>query len=535
METEIDFLKDFSRRMKSVGRYAVLMKNSFQKDTWKQYQIGTIDDQMNLIFSVLLFLMEYSLREENCTIDDIAQFIGKISETYYERRYSYEEGKNLADFIINVILSNSGNLMYFKGYDYEKREYAEIPINYIGNKIVYLENGVRRTSYYLTEEGYNMILSTMELENNLKLTVHEMLFKMHLEKADYGRAVNDIKNVFERLRIQVQKMEEAMRKIRQNALSYSVEEYQKIVRENMDIMEETRQKFTVHRDVVEQRVKEYENQEIHIKVLSKEEKDNLKQLRVIQGYLNRALDEHQRILNSHFDLKSLYDIELENYSNMTMVQRFHFRSELYDKVLEDSRLLWQIDEFFKPLFQKRVEKIYHPGLAYEEQRKVRKTEIEEEGEELLFDEEEYEEEKRREAKKRLEKYEKSLTLLLEQMVKKGSISLAELEEGVFQEEKELLIPSAEIFREIIIELLTAGTMEIEELKKERREYLLEEDGTFQLNDMLITIMEKRGFSQIHKIYVVRAENGEQVRFRQIKNENGEYRTIRCSNVIMWYE
>lgn len=62
-------------------------------------------------------------------------------------------------------------------------------MQYLANKVIYLENGVRRTSYYLTEDGYNMVLSTMEMENNLKLTVHEMLFKMHLEKADYGRAV----------------------------------------------------------------------------------------------------------------------------------------------------------------------------------------------------------------------------------------------------------------------------------------------------------------------------------------------------------
>ena len=74
--------------------------------------------------------------------------------------------------------------MYFKAFDYEKRTYKEINIRYIDNKVVYLENGVRRTSYYLTDEGYNMMLSTMEMENNLKLSVHEMLFKLHLEKAD---------------------------------------------------------------------------------------------------------------------------------------------------------------------------------------------------------------------------------------------------------------------------------------------------------------------------------------------------------------
>ena len=39
-----------------------------------------------------------------------------------------------------------------------------------------MESG--RTSYYLTDEGYNIsLLATMEMENNMKLSVHEMLLK----------------------------------------------------------------------------------------------------------------------------------------------------------------------------------------------------------------------------------------------------------------------------------------------------------------------------------------------------------------------
>ena len=48
------------------------------------------------------------------------------------------------------------------------------------------------------------------MENNLKLTVHEMLFKLHLEKADYNKAVEDIKNVFGQLRKQSQKIQDAV-------------------------------------------------------------------------------------------------------------------------------------------------------------------------------------------------------------------------------------------------------------------------------------------------------------------------------------
>lgn len=531
----MDFLKDFPKRMKSVGRYAVLMKNSFQKTTWKQYGIETADEQMNIIFTVLLYIMEYSLKEENCTIDDIAEFIGIVNDQYFKKEYSYDDIRKLADFIVNEILSNSGNAMYFSGYDYEKKEYQQIHINYIANKIVYLENGVRRTSYYLTEEGYNMVLSTMELENNLKLTVHEMLFKLHLEKSDYGRAVNDIKNVFDQLRIQTQKIQEAMRRIRQNALSYSVQEYRQMIEENIKTVEDTRQKFKAHKEIVEQRVMQFEEQDIHMRALSKEDENNLENLKVIEGFLSRSLDEHQRILNDHFDLKSLYDMELENYSNMTMVQRFHMRSELYDKILQDSSLLENVHQLFQPLFWRNTDKVYHPGKAFEVQRRIRKADSEDESVELGFDEKLYQEELEKKRQERLKKYSGSLSLLIKEMAENHGTSLVELKKTVFREQKDLFIPSLEIFREIIIELLSAHMIYPEELRKERREYLSETSGQFQLNEMLLDILEENHLQKIKKICVRRSEDKTSVYFEQVKDENGEYKNIRCSNVEFWYE
>ena len=62
---EKDFLKNFEQRMKFVGRYALLCSNSFGKQQWKDYGIETRDEQMNMLFTLLLFIMEYSLREES--------------------------------------------------------------------------------------------------------------------------------------------------------------------------------------------------------------------------------------------------------------------------------------------------------------------------------------------------------------------------------------------------------------------------------------------------------------------------------------
>ena len=228
-----DFLKNFDKRMKCVGRYAVLCGNSFDKKTWKEYGIETKDEQMNMLFTLLLYIMEYSLKEEDCTIDDIALFLEDISFEYYNRKISFDKSRDFARFMVEEVLGNAGNSMYFKVFRYETKSYGEVNIRYIDNKVVYQDGGVKRTSYFLTEEGYNMVLATMEMENNLKLTVHEMLFKLHLEKADYNKAVEDIKNVFGQLRKQSQKIQEAVHAVKRNALSYSIEEYRQLVEENI--------------------------------------------------------------------------------------------------------------------------------------------------------------------------------------------------------------------------------------------------------------------------------------------------------------
>lgn len=527
----MEFLRDFTKRMKSVGRYAMLLKNSMNKTTWKQYRIENLDEQMNLIFTVLLFVMETSLKEEPCTLDDVAAFLGEVNNMYYRKELGYAEYKGLADFIINVILGNSGEAMYFQGYHYEKKEYVNIHVQYLANKVIYLENGIRRTSYYLTEDGYNMVLSTMELENNLKLTVHEMLFKMHLEKADYGHAVNDIKGVFDQLRMQNQKIQETMRRIRQNALSYSVEEYQQIVEENIQTIEKTREQFRMHREFIEEKVSSLEEDEIKKLELNEKDKESLAQLKIIRGYLNKTLDEHQKIFKEHLDLKSLYDKELENYSNMTMIQRIHFRSELYEPILMNAENLENLYEFFMPLFQKKPEKIYHPGKALEYQKRLQKKDEEEESLTLGFDEEEFQAERERKRKERLKKYETCLTGLFEKMIKNNGISLKEL----LKEEYHVCMPTAEIFREVMIELLTEECVDIQALRKEKSEHFQDEPEQFQINEMILKIIDEKGWRKIHKIYARRSEETETVQFEQVMDDEGRKRNIRCSNVNIWYE
>ena len=535
---QYEFLKKFPRRMKNVGLYAVIIQNSSQKLSWKQYGFTKFDEQINLLFEVLLYIMEQSLKEEKCTMDDIATYIDTINVQYLRKDISYEQCHQLGDFIVNTVLSNEGRPMYFGGYDFEKNEYEEMHISYVANKIVYVENEVRRTSYYLTDDGYNLLLSTLEIEDNMKFNIHEIIFRLHLEKQSYDKAVNDIKNVFNLMRIQFQRVQEAMRQIRRNALSYSVDEYEEVLVGNLNTITDTKKKFQEYKTVIQERVKDLEEENINIRKLSKKEQQDLNNLRVIEEYLTRVLDEHQKILNSHFDLKILYTEELERLSQARLIQRFSIRKDFYDKVLQKPASLENMDMFFRPLFNKNPEKIYNLNKAFSYEKSAGIPEDKDIEEKLDFDEEAFQKEKEEKLRKKLLVYEKSLRYLLERASVTGKISLGELKERIeaYPEEKEIFIPNVDVFKEIMVELIRNRIIDIAALKKEKSEYIQEQPGGFQLNEMLLKLVEEiPENSKIRLIKAERLEEKEAIVFSGIRDEKNQYRSIRCSNVLIYIE
>ena len=536
---QYEFLKNFPKRMKNVGLYGVLIQNSIQKTSWKQFGFLKFDEQMNLIFAVMLYIMEQSLREENCTMDDIGAYIDTINTRYLGKEISYDDCRKLGDFVVNVILSNEGRAMYFDGYDFEENDYHVMHISYVANRIVYLDQEVRRTSYYLTDDGYNLILSTLEIENNMKLTIHEMIFQMHLEKQSYDKAVDEIKNVFNLMRIQLQKIQEAMGKIRRNALNYSVKDYEEILLENLDTISDTKEKFQKYRELVRSRVKKLEEENINVRRLGEKEEENLENLRIIESYLNRTIDEHQKILSSHFDLKALYTRELEALSQMSLIRRFSMRNDFYDKVLENPSALGNLDYFLRPLFNREPDKVYNLNKALLYQKPSVRNEDEDTEEMLDFDEDAYLKEQEEKRRQKLKRYESSLGFLLEQASEKGEISLSDIWKNIQENEKDTeemqqqLIPNVEIFKEIMVELIRNKEINMEALKKERSEFIQDQTADFQLNEMLLQLSEER-FSdkKIGKIEVYRIEDGSTVTFDNVLSENGVKKSIRCSNILI---
>ena len=323
---QYDFLAQFARRIKNIAKYAVLLKNSGQKAIWKNYGFVDESQQITVLLAVMLFIMEKSLRYENCTIDDIGSFLDDLNNQYFQQDMSLEDCQILGDFVINTVLSNDGIPMYYQSYDFVTRASEKFNVNYVSNKIIYDEHEMRRTSYELTDMGYDFILGTLEIEENMKFTVQDMLYRMHMEKQSYDKALDDIRQMFARIRGQVQRVQDAMQRIRRNPHNYNIEDYGTIQQVDLETIGEIRKKLQLYSGKIKVDIVGIENSDSNDKVVNKH---TLETLQKIDSYLNLALDEYQKLTNSHYDLNFLYAEALENMASLDTVQRFSSSKRAY--------------------------------------------------------------------------------------------------------------------------------------------------------------------------------------------------------------
>ncbi len=347
--------------------------------------------------------------------------------------------------------------------------------------------------------------------------------------------MDTIKQIFNLLRIQLQKMQEAMRRIRQNALVFSVAEYSQILEDNLTTIDETKKKFGGYKDHVSKLVEGLEQQDIHIEKLGQMESDNLKHLKIIEDYINRALDEYQRILSTHFDLKSMYTKELEALSQMSLIKRFSIRNELYDQVLIEPDNLDRLDIFLRPLLNREMDRTYHIGKAFEYQRIINRSEYEESEALEDFDDEAWLQEQKTKLEKKLRVYKDSLLCILQYTYQHKSLSLQKLNKVITEEERSLLIPNLEIFREIMVELIKNRSFVFDDLRKEREEHFTDKIDGFQINLCLLELIEEHDRYKRVKSFEVTRADGDIVEFLNVADEYGQMKKVRCSNVIFTIE
>ena len=144
----------------------------------------------------------------------------------------------------------------------------------------------------------------------------------------------------------------------------------------------------------------------------------------------------------------------------------------------------------------------------------------------------------RRQKEKLLKYEKSLEYIMTLVSENSSLTLKQLESSIGENEeaKAVCIPSIDIFKEIMVELIKSKEIRIDELRKERSEFIVETSNEFQLQEMILQIVDNnKSLRDVKVIRVRKIAGAEPVAFRNVMDDNGNEKTIRCSDVEIIFE
>ncbi len=197
------------------------------------------------------------------------------------------------------------------------------------------------------------------------------------------------------------------------------------------------------------------------------------------------------------------------------------------------KALGRLDGFLRPLFLEEPQKIYNLKKSMELQKPLRRKMEKEEDGLLEFGSEEWMKQEERRQQEKMAKYEMSLSFLLQKALETecGEVTLAQIGDMLSnkQEDASALIPDVQVFKEIMVELLKNGEMDLRRLKKEQREYISEGAGGFVLNEMLLSLDETMGLG-MREVSVYRVEDGRVVAFEY--EEEGVEKRICCSNVMI---
>ena len=158
----------------------------------------------------------------------------------------------------------------------------------------------------------------------------------------------------------------------------------------------------------------------------------------------------------------------------------------------------------------------------------------EEDEELSFEESDFIDEINKKKIEKLKKYNDVITLILELSMKQGGISLREIQE-LIKESNELmekLIPTVEIFREVIIEMLKNRNINVNEIREERKNAIENGEIEFQLNKSILEVLDNNSeLNIIKEININKLIDKDDIKLEGVKTEDGEFKNFICSDIL----
>lgn len=358
-----DFLERFQNRMEFCAIIDSIVnrknKNTAIESMFEQHELD------NIIVSVLVFIMESTLTEDRiCSLKEINEFISEILPVY-KKYFSYEQTEEITRYIIKDILMNKGEKRMYGIMNYELEHIEETPVRLISDSIG--ENDEIR--YTLTDQGYNFLFRTKEIDDELGFKIEEIRLKLLIVKKNYKKAVSQSKELIQMLKNRANQLTQFEHRLNSNIKQVSSGEYTSLINEIYAMLDQEYVDMREIRNMIvlaRERLTEEENSGI---VPDEKTAAAKREIVILEQNTDTALKLQQCLITQSEKIKEHYKETLKNAIKFMHKKTFDFEKEILMPLekahLDDPKLL---NSLLAPLMKIRMKKLLNVSLLYDHQK-----------------------------------------------------------------------------------------------------------------------------------------------------------------------
>ncbi|OZM56439.1 hypothetical protein CIB95_11735 [Lottiidibacillus patelloidae] len=369
-----NFLEGFQRRMEIVGIVESIVNR--KKRNMEIERLFNDNDFINLVFSVLLFIMEKTLAEDSdCDSSHIQKFIGNILPPYYDMHLQEEDLYQLTQYILKNVLQNEGVAYHFQTIDYEQKKRKNIAIRLVADHVQEVNGGYKIT-YSLTDQGYDFLFRTKEVDQEIQITIEELKLKELIKRKNFKKAHNQSQNLIQMVRQKKKEIHLFMMKIKENIHDVDIDEYERLINSTYDLLHEEYELLSGIMDMArksEEKIRQEYEDKMKLDESLKKAQFEIKQ---INQNIKATLSEQKDLIITRQSLSKVYIETIGDSFLYSMEKRFDFE-ELILKQMEQH--VDKVEHFWKlvnPLFLPNIHQNMNIRSVYEPQGMIKLEEQE---------------------------------------------------------------------------------------------------------------------------------------------------------------
>lgn len=370
----IEFLDKFEKRMEWIGIVDSIV-NRRGRDTSIEGRFQG-NDLTNIIVSVLLFIMEKTLEENNeCDSGHIEEFLDVILREHYGLRLNRIEIKELSGYIIRDILQNNGERRTYSAFNYSKNLREEIPIRLISDKII-IEGDSRKLNYMLTNQGYDFLFRTREVDEEIQLTIEQLKLKEYVKRKKFSSAVRQSVELITYVRQKKTEVENFILSVRQNINDVDIDKYEQLLKDTYSMLDDEYETMSDIRKMTQQAGEKISEELDNSHQMEEKLAKALQEIREINHNLGVAISEQRNLILNRHNLSDLYMDTIKRSFEYSFVKRFNIAENIIEPLENFDNMLEKCIALLEPLFLPEINKMLGIDQIYNQQMIFKETDAE---------------------------------------------------------------------------------------------------------------------------------------------------------------